>query len=465
MVSRSTVVAVLAACVLAASAAAQTKPANPSPIADSAAKEVKGLTAEDFPERQAALAHLKTLVADQIKQRAEIQDVLAALQNDLAKQQRALAMVSNDEEAQAQIAGLLEMERGLAGWTIQTMSEPLERRTVLLNWGLTKEHADVLARSYDQNKRTRLQGIKDLAKLDDDGASWTLGRLINDSETPVRAQAMAVAWSRKPAVDVIDALWFRAVSGPLAYAAQAPAEQGSDRPTADPLKVDFPGAPDPMEFSEDDESGQFLDSQLAGDVLVHLNSDLVAGKIKDLLAQRVKANKTLSLIDDPDWTLVTHWLVETYKIKDAIPVLAAEALSDGTEQLNGDMNGREFAWSDRTLAIGTLCTLIGKDPADFGLFRAKQAGEPREWMWAVDTNVNVINGQPDAAAVNAFFAFWHQHHAEYGVKEEPQPSPIRTLRPGRGRLVAPMIPGNPGAPVIDLTPVPAKPAPAPAAGG
>jgi len=64
---------------------------------------------------------------------------------DLAKQQQALAMVS-DEEAQSQIAGLLELERGLAGWTIQTMGEPIERRRALLAWGLGKDAAPVIGR-------------------------------------------------------------------------------------------------------------------------------------------------------------------------------------------------------------------------------------------------------------------------------------------------------------------------------
>ena len=34
-----------------------------------------------------------------------------------------------------QISGLLEMERGIAGWAVQVMGEPVERRKALLNWG------------------------------------------------------------------------------------------------------------------------------------------------------------------------------------------------------------------------------------------------------------------------------------------------------------------------------------------
>ncbi|HVT79069.1 MAG TPA: hypothetical protein VHM90_00315 [Phycisphaerae bacterium] len=434
----------------------QTKPAD-SAIGGAVSREVKGLTSEDFPERQAALARLKTLVAGQLKQRAEIQEVLSALQADLAKQQQALAMVSADEEAMAQISGLLEMERGLAGWTIQTMAEPLEKRTALLNWGLTKERADILARCYGQSKRTRIQAIKDLAKMEDEGASWTLAKLINDPETPVRAQAMASAWSRKPTVPVVDALWYRAVAGPLTVAGREGRMMRAMEDSGN-IKIDFPGTSDPMEFGEDDESAGFFDSQLAGAVLVHLNSDLVAEKMKALLAERVKQNKTLALMEDPDWTLVTHWLVETYKIKEAVPVLAMEAFSDNTEQMGGDMNGREFMWTGRTMAIGTLCTLIGKEPGDFGLFKARNMGETKDWMWAVDANLNAGGGgQPDAAAVRGFYTFWQQHHAEYGVKEEPPPSPIRNVRGGRGRIPLE------GGPAVDVParPMPIGPPPAP----
>ena len=102
------------------------------------AREVKGLTAEDFAERQAALKRLEGLIAEQLKQRAAVQEIVDGLMKDLAKQEQALAMVT-DIEAQAQVAGLLEMERGMAGWTIQTMAEPVERRNELLAWGLGQE--------------------------------------------------------------------------------------------------------------------------------------------------------------------------------------------------------------------------------------------------------------------------------------------------------------------------------------
>jgi hypothetical protein len=441
MVGRNFAISIAAVAVWCAPGLAQEKPAGNAGAGISSAveKEAKGLTAEDFPEREAALKRLRALMADQVKQRAEIQAVLNDLQTDLAKQQKALAVVT-DEEAQAQIAGLLEMERGIAGWTVQVMGEPVERRKALLDWGLGRDTAAVLARVYSDNRRVRLAGVKELAKMPDDvtgGAAWTLSRLINDPETPVRAAAMAACWSRKPTEDVVGALWFRAVTGP-----QGKSSAGADWPLrmqeqAESLKVDFPGG-EPMEFDNENEAAAFEDAELAGDVLIQLNSPLVAERVKGLVEERRKAGKSLVSEDDPDWTLVSHRLVEAYGVKEAIPTLAEEALAARSDEMGGDMNGRPFMWSSRSMAIGVLCKLVGKDPADFQVVRVRGADDPRAWIWAVDANPGAFNGNgggggpaADGAAVRAFYAWWKDHHGEYGVKEEPSAAGLP--RPGRGR--------------------------------
>jgi hypothetical protein len=472
MSARVVVSFLLAASILSTAASGQDKPAAPAPAGRGTAnasatgpvgavveREVKGLSSESFPEREAALKRLQTLVAEQLKQRAAVQEVLATFQADLVQQQRALAMVS-DEEAQAQIAGLLEMERGLTAWTIQTMAEPLERRQTLLAWGLTKDNGPTLARAYSGSLRVRLDGIKQIAKSNDEGASWTLARLINDRETAIRAAAMAASWSRKPNSDVVNALWFRAVTGPLArennmngpvgimegrmgvgMVMEAMAMNGNGM-----IKVDFPGG-DPMEFDDSGEGNEFFDALLASAVLVHLDSPLVAEKVKALVDERAKAGKSLCQPTDPDWTLVSHRLVETYSVKEAVPILAQEALGIETEEMGGDMNGRPFMWSRRTIAIGTLAKLIGKDPADFDLIRARDMGNPRGWMWAVDVNPQAMmngNGENDLVAVKAFYAFWKDHHAEFGVKEVPSNAAVsQPARPNRFFKGMPMPPDGP----------------------
>jgi hypothetical protein len=441
-------IAAIAAASLTGAVCAQTAaPGAGAAGGSSVERELQGLTAQEFAERQEALRRLEALIAGQVRQRAEIQGVLDTLQKELARQQSALAVVT-DEEAKARVAGLLEMERGLAGWTIRTMAEPMERRKALLAWGLTGDAAPVLAKAYAQSKRVRLDGIKALAAFGEsdekhaDGAAWTLAQLINDPDGAVRAASMAAAWrgagkeGGKAHPDIVAALWHRAVSGP-----QILVERGGVTRMAVPadvsdlsMKVEFPEG-DPMEFSIDDDANEYTDALVAGTVLVHLKSPLVEERVKRLVAERVKAGKTLASLEDMDYTLVTHWLVETYHIKEALPVLADEALSPQTEEMNGTMNGRPFMYTQRTMAVGVLCKLIGKDPVDFGLIRGHD-GDLRGWMWAVEQNPQGMNngGQPDGAVVRAFYRWWKDHHAEYGVKEEPSAAGVPPEpRPGRGR--------------------------------
>ena len=117
-------------------------------------------------------------------------------------------------------------------------------------------------------------------------------------------------------------------------------------------------------------------------------------------------------------------------------MLAEEALAARSDEMGGDMNGRPFMWSSRTMAIGVLCKLIGKDPADFQVKRVRGADDPRGWIWAVDVNPGPLNGggaggAADGAAVRAFYAWWKDHHGEYGVKEEPSTAGLP--RQGRAR--------------------------------
>jgi uncharacterized protein YbaR (Trm112 family) len=496
MSARMLISSLLAGSLLTSAATAQDKPAapatNPAPASSAADfnRQIPGLSSESFADREAALKRLQTLIADQIKQRAAIQEVLTAFQNDLFRQQQTLALVS-DEEAQAQIAGLLEMERGLTGWTLQTMDETPARRNTLLTWGLTRENGPILARAYAERLRTRLDGIKQLAKSDADGANWTLARLLNDRQSAIRAATMALCWNRKPSDDIVNALWFRAVSGALARndTPGIPVNQMDanmppgllpetvalgDAMRDNQIKIDFPGG-EPLEFDDANDSGEFYDALLASDVLVHLNSPLVADKVKNLVADRAKAGKTLCHPQDLDWTLVSHRLVETYKIKDAIPLLAVEALAADSEDLGGDMNGRPFSWSARTMAIGTLAKLIDKDPAEFDLIRARNTGDARGWMWAFDANPQQMingNGDADLKVVKAFYAFWKDHHAQYGVKEVPSDAAITQPNRGmpgfRGRPIPPVeAPPLPPAPALDTGAAPAAPAavPPPAARG
>ena len=399
-------------------------------------RETQGLAADGVSEREEALAQLQNLIGAQISQRAEIQGLLDTLAADLAKQEKALAVVS-DSESQARVAGLLEMERGIAGWARQTMSEPVERRRKLLAWGLSPKVMPVLARAYAERVKVRVQGINELGKLDDaaNGQSpgpttvenanitasvdWTLAQLVNDKAEPVRAAAMASCWSRKPSQELVTALWFRAVQGPLnrEEAGQPMMEEGNE--SGGNVEVNFPGG-SPLQFDADNDGPDFDDGHLACDILLHFDSPLVKERLKDLVRNRDKAGKDLSGQNSPDWALTTHRLIEAYGVKEAIPMLATEAFDPPAETGGGD----GFFWTRRTLAIGTLTRLIGQDPENFGLRHVRHPEDERVWIWAVDAPApangppmpGMMQSSPDGEALKAFYTFWSAHHGEYGVK-------------------------------------------------
>ena len=121
--------------------------------------------------------------------------------------------------------------------------------------------------------------------------------------------------------------------------------------------------------------------------------------------------------------------------------------------MGGDMNGRPFMWSRRTIAIGTLATLIGKEPSEFELMRARNFGDSRTWMWATDVDQQaMMNGNmSDRTPMAAFYAFWKDHYKEYGITEKPTdanipPPPGRGGRRGRGGGPIPIEPGPGGPP-------------------
>ena len=102
---------------------------------------------------------------------------------------------------------------------------------------------------------------------------------------------MAVAWTGKPSADVVGALWFRAVAGPGTLADQEAAAGGITHDPEETIKVEFPEG-EPVEFSLDDDAGAYTDAILAGDVLIHLQSPLVAERVKALVAERATLGKT-----------------------------------------------------------------------------------------------------------------------------------------------------------------------------
>jgi hypothetical protein len=364
---------------------------------------VRDLTAEDYGVRERAAKRLEGLLAEQIKQRAAVQEVVGQLQAELERQVRALGMVK-DEEARQRMGGLVEMERGLAGWASQAMTAPAELRGKLIEWGVSKEVAPVVARAYGRNRAQQLAAIKELGKMEGPGADWTLARLINERESWVRAAAMAAVWDRKATDEVVQAVWYRGVEGTERELQRD--QQETNGQEAESLTVEFPEH-EPITIDQEEED--FSDRELAIAVLAHLQSPLVESRLKIFLAKQEKRENPA--LEDA-WE---HRLLEAYKVKEAVPLLAKVALGDVRENNSRGMGaGTMLMATNRTSAVGAVAVIVGLDPADFELHADRQ--EQITW-W--------VEGQRgDTAAVMKFFDWWRVHYKEYGVKEEPTPPAV-----------------------------------------
>ncbi|HVX83591.1 MAG TPA: hypothetical protein VH253_02120 [Phycisphaerae bacterium] len=379
--------AAITATLCAAAARAQSPATQPVPPDMAAA--VHDLSSEDFSQRQHAAARIGELLRQQLKLRAQTQAAIDDLQHELADQIRALGMVT-DEEARQRVDGLLATEAALAQWTAQAMAAPADKRPALLDWGLSNKNAPILAKAFSTDPAQRIAGIAALGKLPGPFADWTLARLLAARQSWVRDAAMAAAWDRTPTPEIVNLLWRRAI----------PPDENADSPDDQPtLKIPFPDH-DPIEVpAEDDDSD---DQELALLLLRHMHSPLVADHINAVIAQRLKKPT-----DDDDTSL--HRLAETYKLKQAIPLLARDALGD----VRGRSEGNHTMATNRTSAIGALCTILALDLETFDL----SPSDDNSYAWKTDND-------NDARPVLKFFDWWRVHASEYGAKAPDDPPQI-----------------------------------------
>ncbi|HVS72749.1 MAG TPA: hypothetical protein VHQ47_15945 [Phycisphaerae bacterium] len=366
-------------------ARAAAQPPATQPAASDMNAAVHDLSSADFSQRQHAAARIDELLRQQLKDRAQTQALLDDLQRELAGEIRSLGMVT-DEEARQRVDGLLATEASLAQWTAQAMGASADKRPALLDWGLSKNNAPILAKAYSTDPAQRVAGIAALGKVPGPFADWTLARLLAARQSWVRDAAMAALWDRPPTAEIVDLLWRRAIPP------DDNADASDDQPT---LKIQFPEH-DPIEVpAEEDDSD---DQELALLVLRHMQSPLVADKVKAIIAQRLKKQS-----DNDDTTV--HRLAETYKLKQALPLLARDAFGD----VRGRSEGNHTMATNRTSAIGAACTILGLDPETFDLSPSDDS-----YAWKTDNDT-------DARPVMKFYDWWRVHASDYGAKPPDQP--------------------------------------------
>jgi hypothetical protein len=354
------------------------------PVLSPAAQQaVKDLSAEGFAVREKALKTLQAAMAAQLKELASV----------------------NDEEAQQRIIALMEYQDCMTRWVIETMHLPAEQRAKVLAWGLKADVSPVIAKTYAMAAERRVEGIKELGAREDAEASWLLARLIGDERRDVYLAAMDAVWDRKPADEVIAALWQRGVAGNFALYRSGNAAAGV---AAAPLVIR--GRAVVLDGVMMQTRGG--DSDAAVDTLIHINSPQVSEKLKKLAAEITKEpekypNIVTQLMPYNEWGRSFLRLVEAYKSPEALGFLVTliEREVAGRQQVS--VNGKTLFVSNRTLPLVTLITLTGQKPEDYSLNRSNG-------IW--NTQWCAGSEKEETDAINAFKA-WFDKNKE-GAKDE-----------------------------------------------
>ncbi len=338
------------------------------------------LSSEEYATREKALRDLEKLLGQQTE-----------------------ALLSpTGPETKARVASLLEFNEGLSAWVLQALKMPEEKRKKLLEFGLRPEMLPVVARLGSPMASVRVEGLKELAEVSDPMVNEVLAPLLDDVDRSVYVAAMEVAWDR-PATDVIvDRLWDRAVeAGFDIYAPQQ--NQQAD--------VVFRGQVLGPTFFDNAAYRRMQDSNIAADVLIHLNAPQVTTKLKAFLQRVVTAYKSPNLRDARIWMFGPNSLpmknvfamLREYRSKETLPGLYRLATGPLVQPFNGQVNNLRYFWSNRTYPLALLLEMTDQQAADYKL---TQLARP-QGTWAFANQVD------EDAAIKKLQTWWENNPQAY----------------------------------------------------
>jgi hypothetical protein len=188
---------------------------------------------------------------------------------------------------------------------------------------------------------------------------------------------------------------------------------------------------------------RWQDSGVACDVLAHLKPPQLHEKLKDFLEGYCKvaggraANGNIWVYNNNEAGKNGFRLVEDFASKDLAEILLKIVDGQVVQRSQGAMNNEKYFWSNRTMALATLVSMVGQKPADYELKRSRfMAG-----MWTAPTEAD------EDAAVKKINAWWAKNGAGFGGKEAAAPAKgtvatqpaSKPEEPGQGANVAPKI--------------------------
>jgi hypothetical protein len=359
----------------------------------------------------AVTAAIAQLSADDYAQREK---AVEQLQAALSQEMRTLVEV-RDPEAQARIGDLLTFEQGLCGWAKDVLRLPRDKQKEALDLGLQPEVLPHVALLYAKETSKRVEAVKALRKLPGAGVTDLLAKALDDPEQGVYVAAMEGVWDR-PATDaVVESLWNRAVTAQFAIM----------RPQAVDRLPDIKFRGRPIQALDNGDNSLYLraqDNQLAADVLAHINAPQVGKKLRALFeeAEAVYARRNPNGAGDQDvWMYMPTQesmknaarLAETYKPREAVPVLYRIATGPVLQKSSGQLNRQTFYWSNRTWALALTLKITGQSTDDWNL----QVLNSLSGMWGQSSEAD------EKAALAKLREWWAKDHDKWGGAVDNRP--------------------------------------------
>jgi hypothetical protein len=353
-------------------------------------------TQSSLPPDIAAALHLLSSDEFSVREKA-----LRDLERLLGRQTEALLSPA-DPESKARVASLLEFNEGLSAWVLQTLKLPEEQRRRMLEFGLRPELLPVVSRLGSPSPAVRAEGVRELAQISDPMVNEVLAPLLDDPDRAVYVAAMEAAWDRPPTDGIVDRLWDRAVESGFSIYAPQPNQQPD---------VMFRGEVLGPTFYDNAAYRRMQDSNVATDVLIHLNPPQMTGKLKKFLERVVKAYQSPNPRDARIWMFGPNSLpmknvyamLRAYRSKESLPALYRLATSPLVQPFNGQMNNLRYFWSNRTYPLALLLELTDQQPADYKLSRL---GRPQgTWAFA--------NQADEDAAIKKLQTWWANNPQAY----------------------------------------------------
>ena len=320
-----------------------------------------------------------------------------AVRGTLRKEMGSL-LAGRDTEGAARLAELMEYEEALARFGLEALKLPREEREGLLKWGLSKEHAGLIARAYADRVDKRVEASRELAKVEGAPGSWLLGQLLKDGEREVYLAAMETAWDRRPVTtEVVDALWARAVeSGTQANRVQT---QGVKR-------LMFRGRNVGNVMAGQSFFRLQQDNNLATETLVALRDPLIVRKLEvffEQMGQATAAQREVMFNTYGSGTVNVYKLVETYQPKSLVPALVGLATGPAVQTNKGNIGKVGYSFTNRTWPLGMVVTLTGQSVEEYKMRRLAQVNN----MWTFSDE------KEEAAGVEMLKGWWEKHKGEY----------------------------------------------------